>query len=141
MADLDSLLAFINTGGSLTISSRRPFFGMSASEPSVIADVAVEDDLPAMVQGLPSTAITLENGLPPVTPLEISEDHAGAKVVLVRGPDSGDAGAPLLFVVNDDTGDEATGARLMIVGLSLTWLPDDYGQQLVRNMTGYMLED
>lgn len=138
LADLDPLLAFINTGGSLTISSRRPFFGMSAKEPSVIVDVAVDDDLPSMVQGLPSTAIRLENGLPPVIPLEISEDHAGAQIVLVRGPESSDAGAPLLFVVLDDSGEEATGARLMIAGMSLTWLPEDYRLQLVRNMSVYM---
>lgn len=141
LADLESLLAYINISGSLTISSRRPFFGMSAEDPSVIADVAVEDDLPSLVQGLPSTAIRLENGLPPVTPLEISDDHAGAKVALTRGPDSNSAGAPLLFVVTDDTGEDATGARLMVLGMSLTWLPDGFDQQLVRNMTGYMLED
>ena len=141
LADMEGLLAYMNAGGALTISSRRPFFGMSTEEASVIADVAVEEDLPELVLGLPSTTIRLGNGLPPVTPLEISEDNAEAKVALVRGPDSNSAGAPLLFVVTDDSGDEPTGARLMVLGMSLTWLPDDFDQQLVRNMTGYMLDD
>ena len=81
------------------------------------------------------------NILPPVTPLEIGPDHADAKVALIRGPDSSNAGAPLLYVVTDDTGADATGARLMVLGMSLTWLPDGYDQQLVHNMTGYMLSD
>jgi hypothetical protein len=141
LADLDPLLGYINGGGSLTISSRKPFFGMSTKAPSVIADVAVEDDLPPMVYGLPSTAIALEEGLPAVTPLQIGEEHAGAKIVLSRGPNSVDAGTPLLFVVIDDKGEQPTGAHLMIVGMSLTWLPADYSEQLVHNMAGYMTSD
>ena len=141
LADLDSLLGYINGGGSLTISSRRPFFGMSTKAPSSVADVAVDDDLPPMVYGLPSTAIALEGGLPPVTPLQIGEEHEGAKIVLTRGPDSVDAGAPLLFVVIDNKGKQPSGARLMIIGMSLTWLPTDYSDQLVHNMAGYMTSD
>ena len=30
---------------------------------------------------------------------------------------------------------------MMIAGLSLTWLPEDYSEQLVRNMIGYMAGD
>ncbi len=141
LADLDALLTYINSGGNLTISSRRPFFGMSTEDPAVIADVRVDDDLPELVRGLPSEPFLLRNGLPPVTPLEISPDNADARVALRRGPDSGSAGAPLLFVVTDENEPEATGAHLMILGMSLTWLSDDYDKQLVRNMAAVMLAE
>ncbi len=141
LADLDGLLTYINTGGNLTISSRRPFFGMSTEDPAVIVDVTVDNDLPELVRGLPSESFLLENGLPPVTPLEISADNADARVALRRGPDSGSAGAPLLFLVTDENEPESTGARLLIMGMSLSWLPDDYDKQLVRNMATVMLAD
>ncbi len=141
LADLDGLLTYINTGGNLTISSRRPFFGMSTEDPAVIADVTVDDDLPELARGLPSEPFLLENGLPPVVPLEISADNADARVALRRGPDSGSAGAPLLFLVTDENEPESTGARLLIMGMSLSWLPDEYDKQLVHNMAAVMLDD
>lgn len=137
--DLDAMLGYINTGGHLTVSSRRPFFGMSPNDPSVIADVEVSDEVPMLVAGLPSEVIELANGLPPVVPLEAAVGDTGPKVALRRGPDSGDAGAPLLFLATDAGEESATGAQLMVLGMSLTWFPDDYDQQLVRNMAEVML--
>jgi hypothetical protein len=138
LGDLDAMLGYINTGGNLTISSRRPFFGMGTEDPSVIADVTVTDELPALVAGLPAEGITLENGLPPVVPLEVTGEGNGPKIALRRGPDSGNAGAPLLFLATDEGDAETVGARLMVLGMSLTWLPDEFGQQLVRNMADVM---
>jgi hypothetical protein len=139
LADLDPLFAYINAGGHLTISSRHPFFGMSTQEPSVIADVALDSEVPELVLGMPSMGFPLESGLPPVTPLEISPESDNPKVALRRGTESSNAGAPLLFMVSDTGDPDATGAQLMILGMSLTWFPDDYGQQLVRNMSTVML--
>ncbi len=139
ISDLDVLLGYINSGGWLTISSRRPFFAMSTEDPSVITDITVHNDLPELVTGLPSETIELANGLPPVTPLEISGGLDGPAVALRRGPDSGSPGRPLLFVATDENSPDATGARLMILGMSLTWLPDDYDIQLAQNMADVML--
>ncbi len=139
LADLDAMLAYINNGGWLTISSRRPFFGMSTDDPSSIVDIVVDDDLPALVAGLPSETITLPNGLPPVTPLETNGGADAPQVALRRGPDSGSPDAPLLFLATDEGDPESTGARLMILGMALTWLPDGYDQQLVKNMAAVML--
>ncbi len=61
--DLDVLLNFINKGGWLTISSRRPFFAMSTEDASVIVDVAIDDDIPELVAGLPPEVTELANGL------------------------------------------------------------------------------
>ena len=141
LADLDPLLTHISNGGRLTISSRRPFFGMGTDDPSVIADVLVDNDLPELVMGLPAGPIELPNGLPPVVPLETNFDSEDTLVALRRGADSGSAGAPLLFVVTDETNENATGARLMVLGMSLTWFPDDYDKQLVQNMAAVMLAD
>ena len=142
LQDLDAMLAYINTGGWLTISSRRPFFGMSTEDPSVIADVVIDDDLPALVSGLPSERIELPNGLPPITPLETNTGADAPLVALRRGPDSGSPDAPVLFLATDEGSDpEATGARLMILGMSVTWLPDGYDLQLVKNMAAVMLAE
>ena len=139
--DLEGLLSYINGGGRLTISSRRPFFAMSTEDPSVIADITVMSDASTLTRGLPAGTFELPNGLPPVTPLEINDGMNGPQVALRRGPDSGDAGAPLLFVAVDEGAPDSTGARLMILGMALTWLPDDLAPQLVQNMAESMLGD
>ena len=139
--DLEGLLSYINSGGRLTISSRRPFFAMSTEDPSVIADIAVMSDASTLTRGLPAGTIELPNGLPPVTPLEINDGMNGPEVALRRGPDSGNAAAPLLFVAVDEGSPDSTGARLMILGMALTWLPDDLASQLVQNMAESMLGD
>jgi hypothetical protein len=139
--DLDVLLNYINNGGWLTISSRRPFFAMSTDDASVIVDVVIDDDAPELVAGLPAETIALENGLPPVTPLEINDGIDGPQVALRRGPDSGNPGAPLLFVATDDESPEASGARLMILGMALNWLPEGTDMQLAQNMAEVMLAE
>lgn len=92
VSDLDLLLNYINKGGWLTISSRRPFFAMSTDDASSIVDISVENEAPGLVMGLPSQIIELANGLPPVTPLEINDGIDGPLVALRRGPDSGNPG-------------------------------------------------
>jgi hypothetical protein len=139
--DLDVLLNYINTGGWLTISSRRPFFAMSTDDASVIVDVIVDDDSPELAAGLPTEPIELANGLPPVTPLEINDGIDGPLVALRRGPNSGNPDAPLLFVATDDDSPEASGARLMILGMALNWLPEGHDVQLAQNMAEVMLAE
>jgi hypothetical protein len=134
-------LDYINNGGALTISSRRPFFAMSTEDPSPIVDIAISDDSPELVAGLPSGPIELDNGLPPVTPLEINDELDGPLVALRRGPDSGNPGAPLLFVATDKDSPDATGARLMILGMSLTWLPEEMQVPVAQNMAKVMLAE
>jgi hypothetical protein len=141
VSDLDILLNYINKGGWLTISSRRPFFAMSTDDASVIADVVVGSDSPELVTGLPAEPIELANGLPPVTPLEINDEIEGPLVALRRGPNSGNPNAPLLFVATDAGSPDSTGARLMILGMSLSWLPDGYDVQLAQNMAKVMLAE
>jgi hypothetical protein len=137
--DLDVLLSYINQGGWLTISSRRPFFAMSTEDASPIVDLTIESDLPELVAGLPSETIELGAGLPPVTPLEINDGMDGPQVALRRGPDSGNPGAPLLFIATDEGAPDATGARLMILGMALTWMPEGMDVQLAQNMAKVML--
>jgi hypothetical protein len=141
VSDLDPLLDYINNGGGLTISSRRPFFAMSTEDPSAISDITVTNDLPELVAGLPSGTIDLQSGLPPVTPLEINDEMSGPLVAFRRGPDSGNPGAPLLFIATDSGSPDATGARLMIMGMSLNWLPEELRVPLVQNMAKVMLAD
>lgn len=141
LADLDAILSYINAGGRLTISSRRPFFGMSRDDPSPIVDITVESALPELVRGLPSQTIRLPNGLPPLIPLQTNDAPDGPKVALRRGPDSGSPGAPVLFLATDDSGPSPSGARLMVLGMNIAWLPDGFDQQLIRNMADVMLAE
>ena len=140
--ELESVFAYINEGGRLTISSRRPFFGASLEEPSVIVDVVAAQGVPALVEGLPTDPIALPNGLPPVAPLQAADGpEDGPKVVMRRGPNSGDANAPVMFVLTDEEeGPSSTGARLLVLGMGISWFPEEYGTILVTNMAQWMLE-
>lgn len=132
----------INQGGKVTLSSRMPFFGVSADPASPIADVVIADGLPALVAGLPETPITLPDGLPDVTPLERNpEPSTGAAIALRRGPQSAAANAPVLMLYTDQNFDEPKGAKLLIFGMSINWLPDEVAAQLVKNMAQVMLAE
>jgi hypothetical protein len=132
----------INSGGKVTLSSRMPFFGVSADPASPIADVVIADGLPELVTGLPSTPIVLAGDLPGVTPLERNpEPSTGAAIALRRGPTSTAAEAPVLMLYTDENFDEPKGAKLLIFGMSINWLPDDVAAQLVKNMAQVMLAE
>lgn len=139
--DLQALMDYMNDGGALTISSQKPFFAMSMNTPSVIRDVSLDGGIPELVLGLPSTPVTLPEASPPVIPLEIGPDHEDASIALRRGPTSETPDTPLLFVLTDEASDAAMGAKLMVFGMSITWLPEEYGQQLLTNMAAYMLAE
>ncbi len=131
---------YINQGGRLTISSRMPFFGMSAKPASVIKDIVVADEIPELVKGLPTTPIVLNNDSPALTPLEKNPDpSAGARAAMARGPASGETGAPVLILLSDAGFEEPKGALLMLFGVSMGWLPPDVSDQLIRNMADVML--
>jgi hypothetical protein len=138
--DLDPLFGFINEGGRLTISSRTPFFGESQQDPGVIVDAITTDSVPELVRGLPQEPITLSGDVPPLRPLQANPDeNPSISVILRRGPQSEAADAPLMFVIVDEEAEDATGARLMVLGLSINWLPDDVANQLLQNMADWML--
>ncbi|MDQ3249662.1 MAG: hypothetical protein M3Q45_10720, partial [Chloroflexota bacterium] len=125
----------------LLISSRLPFFGAGSDPASPLADVIVADtDIPALVRDLPSEPIALPADLPPVAPLQVlDEGEEAPTVVLRRGPQSENASAPILILMTDAGAPDAAGARLMVLGMSITWLPEDVGAQLVNNMADYMV--
>ncbi|MBE2239766.1 MAG: hypothetical protein IAE81_18410 [Caldilineaceae bacterium] len=132
----------INTGGKLTLGSRNPFFGVGIDPASSIADVIAADGLPELVANLPTTPIVLADGLPDVTPLERNpEPSTGAAIALRRGPASAAADAPVLMLYTDENFDEPKGAKLLIFGMSINWLPDDVAAQLVENMARVMLAE
>jgi hypothetical protein len=143
--DGESLLPigeYINQGGRLTISSRIPFFGVGPGAASVVKDVLVTDEIPELTAGLPTTPILLTGEAPVLTPLEENPDpSAGARTALARGPASVDAGAPLLILLSDSGFEEPKGARLLLFGLSMGWLPAEVSAQLIGNMADLMLAE
>lgn len=140
--DLDPIFGFINEGGQLTISSRTPFFGEGRGDAAPIADVILASDPGPLGAGLPSEEMTLESGLPPVRPLEIDpEENNNVAVVLRRGPNSQPDDAILLFALVDDETSQATGARLIVLGMDITWLPNAASEKLVQNMAEWVLAE
>ena len=133
---------YINQGGRLTISSRMPFFGVGARSPSAIRDIQVTDEIPELVRGLPTAPIALTSATPLLSPLEKNPDpETDARSALVRGPVSGDQGAPVLILMSDAAFEDPKGARLLLFGLSMGWLPPEISDQLIRNMAEVMLAE
>lgn len=133
---------YINQGGRLTISSRMPFFGVGARSPSAIRDIQVTDEIPELVRGLPTAPIALTSATPLLSPLEKNPDpETDARSALVRGPVSGDQGAPVLILMSDAAFEDPKGARLLLFGLSMGWLPPEISDRLIRNMAGVMLAE
>lgn len=132
----------INAGGKVTVSSRMPFFGVSAEPASSIADIVIGSDVPELVAGLPAEPIVLPDGLPEVVPLNSDpEPSTGARIAMRRGPASAAGDAPVLMVYSDENFDEPKGAKLMLFGMSIAWLPDDLAPKLVENMAAVMLAE
>ncbi|MFN8492809.1 MAG: DUF4350 domain-containing protein [Caldilineaceae bacterium] len=139
---LQSLSDYLSKGGRLLISSRLPFFGVGGKAASVIADVVVSDtSAAALVQNLPKEPIALTPNLPAVVPLEINDEPNAPSVILRRGPKSADADAPVMLLMTDTGTANSVGARLIVLDVSITWLPEAVSGQLVNNMTEYMLKD
>ncbi len=135
---VDSIFQFLNSGGRLTISSRKPFFGMGIEPPSAIRDVVTDDDAPEIVAGLPDGPIALLEESPPVTPLMPPTENDGFKIALRRGTDSDNADAPVFITATDEDEAESVGAKLIVIGMSVGWLPEDVLLPLVKNMADWM---
>lgn len=121
-------------GGHLTISSRNPLFGATGNEASTIRDLVVVPGEAELTQELPTTPITLTDGVLEAVPLNGAEKQEQTQIVLRRGNTSDDANAPALFVFTDTQ----TSARVQISGFSFTWLPPEVAQTLVLNMAQWM---
>ncbi|MEM7133295.1 MAG: hypothetical protein AAF702_43755 [Chloroflexota bacterium] len=140
VADLDPIFEYLNEGGRITISSRNTFFGQTQDPPSSLGDVQKTADIPALVEGFPAEPIRLTEGIPNVAPIQANtEENPSLTIVLRRGPESDDAAEPLMFVLVDEE-PESTGARLLVLGMSVQWLPDNYSEQLINNMMTWVLE-
>ena len=138
--DLTPIFEYLNEGGRLWISSRTPFFGESLEPASALVDAVALDGIPEVTRGFPEEPIALEGDLAPVMPL-VQDEANDSLIVLERGPESEDSEAPLLFVFTDANEAEPTGARLAVLGMSIDWLPAEYGSLLVENMTAWMLSE
>lgn len=139
---LQAISDYLGVGGKLLISSQLPFFGVGGDPATTITDVVVGDtNIPILVRDLPTDPIELPADLPAVTPLQLIHETDTPTIVLRRGPQSENADAPVLLIMTDAEDPNPGGARLMIFGMSITWLPQDVGAQLVRNMAEYMLSE
>jgi hypothetical protein len=145
--ELDVLWDFIGSGGRMTISGRHhPFADESSKDASVIADVVKTDKVPELVVGFPDEPIDLPAGLPPVVPIgEIEADdydpNMALNVALRRGPNSADAGAPLMVAFTGTGKPDPVPVRVLVLGMALNWLPDGYATQLVQNMALWILAE
>lgn len=141
VAVLDPLFAYMGEGGRITISSRKPFFNMGASPASALRDLVVTNNVPGLVAGLPTDPIALEGDLTNVIPLQEAESGTGFTTIMTRGPGSADSGSPAVSAGTDTNEPDGVGARLIIIGLSTTWLPADVADRFIRNMADWILSD
>ena len=77
-------------------------------------------------ENLPTDPIMLDPDLPPVVPMEANPDeNESLSVTMRRGSASDSADVPVMFILTDENEDEedATGARLLVLGISITWVP------------------
>jgi hypothetical protein len=137
---LDQFFQYLNQGGRMTMSSQKPFFGMGIDPASPVMDVVKATDAPQLVTGLPEGPIALEGDRTNVVPLAQPEGPDGFDIVLKRGPASEAADAPIVIAADDSGEPEAMGARLVVAGMSLTWLPLETSRTLIANMAAWMLE-
>lgn len=135
---LEQIFEYLNGGGHMTISSLSPFFGMGIDPASPVRDLEVVGDEPTLVEGLERGTITLEGDGPAVTSLAQPEGGEGFEVALKRGPASGNAGAPIVISATDEGEPSAVDARLIIIGMSVSWLPGDVSNTFIRNMAVWM---
>lgn len=139
-AMLGILVQYVRQGGRLTVSGRHVPTRFSTKEPSVIADVVKTDQIPELVAGLPDEPVQLAPDLPPVRPFEVSPAETRT-VVLRRGPNSQDADAPLMLASTQVNASSGKSPRVVLIGMALNWLPQDYALQLIRNLVGWMMAD
>lgn len=129
----------------MTISGRNhPFGGESPKEASVIADVVKTDEVPELVIGFPDEPIDLPAGLPPVVPIEevqVGDGGPTVAVALRRGPDSADAGAPLMVALTNTGEPNPVEVHMLLLGMALNWLPEGHARQLVGNMASWTLAE
>jgi hypothetical protein len=141
----EMLWNFVYGGGNLTISGRNhPFAGENPKEASVIADVVTTGEVPELVAGFPDEPIELPSGLPPVVPVEEVQTGDGGPAVAValrRGPDSADAGAPLMLALTNTGEPNPVEVRVLLLGMPLNWLPEGHDLQLVVNMASWTLRE
>jgi hypothetical protein len=66
--------------------------------------------------------------------LEVGGEEEGTSIPFVRGPDSEDAGAPAIYVLDD----EFSGMRIVLIGFPIYLLPEEAKAQLVLNMADWL---
>jgi len=136
--DMDLVFGYVRLGGRLTISSRFPLPGVE--EPSTVRDMVIDTAIPELVDGLPDGSIPLDEEQTAANLTPLAADESGVQIALRRGPDSEDAEAPLLVVMNDAATTES-GSRFMLVGIGLNGLPKTVSSVLIKNMATWMLAE
>lgn len=134
---LELLSRYFAEGGRLTLSSRNPVFGTGGGKATVIGDLVITQEIPELAQNLPTEPLVLPADLPPATPLTTGEGSDQTTAVIRRGEQSEDANAPALVVYEDPQ----TKARLVISGISFTWLDPEVARQLLLNLTQWVLQE
>ena len=135
---LETLITAFDEGSAITMSAwQLPMeYGEAAS---ALVDVVIGQDIPDLVDGLPTDPIALPEGLPLVVPLPQPEGDEAAP--LLRGTESDDAGAPVMIVAGYDGPPAAGEPQAIVLAMSLTWLPEENAAQLVTNMLQWVIAE
>lgn len=138
-SDLETIFTYISENGRLTISSRAPLPGLETTAP--LSDLIVENTVPALVNGLPTTPIPVTGDETTSAVFDATtEGDETTQIILRRGPASESADAPALVVLTDPSTGESE-ARLMLVAFAMGWLPESEQGILINNMAFWMLSE
>ncbi len=133
--ELDAVTEYMfQNGGVITISGRDTGFFAQAGEALSVVDVVSTGVNATLADGLPAGPIDLTPS--GATAVLVSEDFSTDfyEMILVRGPDSTAPGEPIMVAQAVDYDGDGTDDGFMLLGMSMTWLPESIQTELMANM-------
>jgi hypothetical protein len=139
MGDEESDLLFFAMLEGIPVVLSGAYVGDTASE-SVQRDIQVSDATHPLAEGFDLGEVIAFVPGPSGSEVEtdVMEDggeEEGIFIPFVRGPDSEDAGAPAIYVLDD----EFSGMRIVLVGFPIYLLPEEAKTQLVLNVADWLI--
>ena len=138
-ADRDVLWNFLLNGGSaVTVSGGDTGWNNPAGPPAELLAFSPTAAISPLRWGIPAYVELSVDSPPFLSPMFVADSGLRPTVVLQQASPSPNAGAPLMLVYPEIDGDEGY-EPLMLIGIPLSWLPDGYGEVLIRNMAQWIV--
>lgn len=139
-ADRETLWNFLLSGGSaVTVSGGDTGWGSPAGPPAELLAFSPTPAISTLRWGIPAYVELSVDSPPFLSPMFVADGGLRPIIVLQQASPSPNAGAPLMLAYPEIDGDEGY-EPLMLIGMPLSWLPDGYGEVLIRNMAQWIVD-